>query len=162
MELMKKLETEALSLPITDCSVIGIGCSSSPRKLLESMLADKSVLGADLRNASVASASDSLTTFCNIALAPAAVKTPEALSSAFTLDDNLSGSILRDFILSLSLMSGGFTWFSDRPAASLSTLPIACVWKNTKCLLSTEIRFWLHAVCKLDIVLAKMQQLYLK
>eukprot|EP00984_Skeletonema_dohrnii_P001122 scaffold349_cov157-Skeletonema_dohrnii-CCMP3373.AAC.8 len=100
MELMKKLETEALSLPITDCSVIG--CSSSPRKLLESMLEDKSVLvlGADLRNASVAS--DSLTTFCNIALAPAAVKTPEALSSAFTLDDNLSGSILRDFIFSLS------------------------------------------------------------
>jgi len=109
MELMKKLETEALSLPITDCSVIGIGCSSSPRKLLESMLEDKSVLvlGADLRNASVAS--DSLTTFCNIALAPAAVKTPEALSSAFTLDDNLSGSILRDFIFTLSLMSGGFT-----------------------------------------------------
>ena len=130
MELLKKFEKDALSLPITDFSVVGVACSSSSssRMLIELKLAEKS----DLRDVSASADSASTTSFCNMALAPAAVNTPEALSSCFILDDNLSGSILRDdFIFSLSLSSligcgagaGGFALFY-LPAAKYLHLPI--------------------------------------
>jgi len=57
-----------------------------------------------------------MTTFCNTAMTPAAVKTPEALSSSLTLADSLCGSILRDLIFFLAVTA--ITSSSDLPMSN--------------------------------------------